>query len=125
MTVANLTPTTLSSFASMWENCRNVSLMDLDVFVNGLRHLNKPLADDPASDLKLREWVNDLKGKGDGIQEALTKSSFQDLRERCDQFDSSVKWKVGMHRQRVKKEIAVLAEVSVQLRTRLDVSVPT
>ena len=125
VTLANLTPTTLSSFASMWENCRNVSLLDLDVFVDDLRHLTKPLANDPASDLKLREWVDDLKSKGDGIQEALTRSSFQELRERCDQFDSSVKWKIGMHRQRVKKEIAVLAEVSVQLRTRLDVSVPS
>ena len=123
--LANLTPTTLPLIANMWENCRNVSLMDLDVFVDDLRHLNKLLVNDPASDLKLKEWVGDLKGKGDTIQEAITKVAIQDLRECCDQFDNSLKWKIGMHRQRVKKEIAVLAEVSVQLRTRLDVSVPS
>lgn len=123
--LANLTPNTLPLIANMWENCRNVSLMDLDVFVDDLQHLNKLLVNDPASDLKLKEWVDDLKSKGDTIQEAITKVAIQDLRECCDQFDNSVKWKIGMHRQRVKKEIAVLAEVSVQLRTRLDVSVPS
>jgi hypothetical protein len=110
---------------NQWGTCRNVGLMDLDVFIDDLSYLNKPLANDAASDLKLKEWVDELKSHGDRIQEAIVKYRLQDLRDSCDLFDNSVKRKIGFHHGRMKKEIGVLAEVSVQLRTRLDVSVPS
>lgn len=109
---------------NQWGICRNVGLMDLEVFIDDLGYLNKPLANDAASDLKLKEWVDELKGHGDEIQEAIVQYKLQALRDSCDLFDTSVKRKIGFHHGRMKKEIAVLAEVSVQLRTRLDVSVP-
>lgn len=114
----------LPLLVNLWENCRRVSLTDLELFVDDLRHLNTPLVTDPASDLKLKEWIDELRRHGDKIQQALTSSSFQEVKDNCDAFDECVKRRVGLHRQRMKKEIGVLAEVSVQLRTRLDVSVP-
>jgi hypothetical protein len=108
---------------NLWETCRNEGLMDLEICVENLGHLTRPLANDPASDLRLVEWVGDLNGKGAKISEAIAGPALKDLKDQCDQFDDSVKRKIGLHRQRMKKEIAVLAEVSVQLRTRLDVTV--
>ncbi len=123
--LGNLTPNTVPLLINLWESCRNPSLTDLELFVEDLRYLNKPLPNDPASDLKLKEWTDELRTYGDKIEQALMNSAFQEFKDTCAAFDNCVKRRIGLHRQRMKKEIGILAEVSVQLRTRLDVSVPT
>lgn len=122
--LTNMTPAMWPLLVRLWDNCRSRHLRDLDVTVTELPYLTKPLANDPASALELESWLDELRDKGDKIQGALASYAAQDLRDRCDEFDESVSRRIGLHRQRMKKEIGVLAEVSVRLRTTLEVSLP-
>jgi hypothetical protein len=76
-------------------------------------------------DLQLDAWLAELNGRGAQIHEALTNASAVPLKDSCNDLERDLRRRVSLHRQRVKKEIGILAEVTLQLRTRLEASLPS
>jgi hypothetical protein len=126
----NLTNTdanTWTRLAALWESCSDSGLIDLELCVADLVYLNQEVVLGGGTvDLQLDAWLVELKAKGDQIHEALiTSPAPLALRNHCNDFDKDLRRRVSLHRQRVKKEIGILAEVTLQLRTRLETSLPS
>jgi hypothetical protein len=118
---------TWTRLAALWESYNDSSLIDLDLCVADLVYLTQEVVIGSGTvDLELDAWLDELKAKGDGIQEALiTSPAPLALRNHCGDLDKDLRRRVSLHRQRVKKEIGILAEVTLLLRTRLETSLPS
>ena len=118
---------TWTRLAALWESYSDSSLIDLDLCIGDLVYLNQEVVIGSGTvDLELDAWLGELKAKGDGIHEALiTSPAPLALRNHCSDLDKDLRRRVSLHRQRVKKEIGILAEVTLLLRTRLETSLPS
>jgi hypothetical protein len=118
---------TWTRLAALWESYSDSSLIDLDLCIGDLVYLNQEVVVGGGPvDLELDAWLDELKAKGDDIHEALiTSPAPLALRNHCNDLDRDLRRRVSLHRQRVKKEIGILAEVTLLLRTRLETSLPS
>jgi hypothetical protein len=110
-----------------WESCRATGLIDVEQCVADLVYLNQEvMVGGETVDLQLDAWLTELDEKETQIDEALmTSVSPLALRTHCSDLDKNLKSRVSRHRQRVKKEVGILAEVTLQLRTRLEALLPS
>ena len=125
LNMANVDGDTWPRFVERWESCKDAWL-DLEYWVGDVVYLNQPVVVGGGSvGPQLDTWFEELVQKREQIEQALVSYAAQPFWDGCHQFDTILRRRVILHRQRVKKEIGVLVEVTIQLRTRLEISLPT
>jgi hypothetical protein len=105
-----------SAMKDTWSLCQEIDMIDLQVFRDGIQHINRPLTTSAVVNPDPSTEISALIDIGKTIQTSLEDISFSDLKTNSKNFQMSLKALMSNRRNIVKKEVQELCELTIRLR---------
>jgi hypothetical protein len=123
--IGNVGVTTMPKLNQMWNRCKELELVDLQSFAEGVKYINRTSwmngtsSQTPTTVMRIID-VSSLNQYITPLEKALTDQALPALSEQCSLFRRTLKGQIASRQQSVSTEITELCELTIQLRMQVE-----